>query len=265
MNDLDTSVLSARLHQLADDMTPQLDVTRFVRGARDVRRRQRRARITLVAVGAATVAVLVGVPVTIGSLSSAPSGEVAGPAPTSAESIAHDRTDAERRAAEQALADAEEAARQGEQGLPSLSAAPEGWEVRTFRGVTFWVPPGARSADVESDVPVSSWTDGPSYIWNGPHLGGDAYSSVNVTITEPFEGGLPPRDGGQWFTVPGAEKAYGNIEFAPATDGYQEPDRTIVWLEMLAGDRVVHLDAVFAAGPEGEHMAHDLVASVVVK
>ena len=251
MTEHETTALRSRMERLADDMTPQLDVTRFVRGARDVRRRQRRARITLVAVGAATVAVLVGVPVTIGSLSSAPSGEVAGPAPSSAESIAHDRTDAE------------EAARQGEQGLPSLSAAPEGWEVRTFRGVTFWVPPGARSADVDSDVPVSSWTDGPSYIWNGPHLGGDAYSSVNVSITEPFDGGLPPRDGGRWFPVPGAEKAYGNIEFAPARDDRQA-DRTIVWLEMLAGDRVVHLDAAFAAGPEGEQMARDLVASVVV-
>jgi hypothetical protein len=251
------------MERLADDMTPQLDVTRVVRGVRDVRRRQRRARITLVAVGAATAAVLIGVPVTIGSLSSAPSGGVAGPAPTSAETLAQDRLDAAQRAAEQAAADAEEAARQHEQGQPSPSAGPAGWEERTFQGVTFWVPPGARSADTETDLPVSSWTDGPSYIWNGPHLGGDAYSSVNVSITQPFDGGLPPRDGGRWFPVPGAEKAYGNIEFAPARDDRQA-DRTIVWLEMLAGDRVVHLDAAFAAGPEGEQMARDLVASVVV-
>ena len=31
----------------------------------------------------------------------------------------------------------------------------------------------------------------------------------------------------------------------------------VVWLEMLAGDRVVHLDAVFAAGPEGTNRVHD--------
>ena len=236
MTEHETTALRSRMERLADDMTPPLDVTRVVRGARDVRRRQRRARITLIAVGAAAAAALVAVPVTIGSLSSAPSGGVAGPAPTSAETTAPDRTE----------------------------AAPAGWEVRTFRGVTFWVPPGARSADTETDLPVSSWTDGPSHIWNGPHLGGDAYSSVNVTITEPFDGGLPPRGGGRWFTVRGAEQAYGNIESAPATDGDREPARTIVWLQMLAGDRVVHLDAVFAGGPEGEQMADDLVATIVI-
>jgi hypothetical protein len=233
----ETTLLADRLHRLADDMTPVVDVVGQVRAAREGHRRQRRGRITLIAVGAATLAVLVAVPVTVGALSSAPSGGVAGPVPTSTESSAGD--------------------------LPS-DVEPAGWEVRSFRGVTFRVPPGARSADVENDVPISSWTDGPSYIWNGPPLGGDAYSSVSITITEPFEGGLPPRGGGRDFTVPGAEKAYGNIEFAPVTQGDHAADRTVVWLEMLAGDRVVTLDAAFAAGPEGEQMAHDLVASISI-
>ena len=37
--------------------------------------------------------------------------------------------------------------------------------------------------------PISSWTDGPSIIWNGPHLGGDLYSSVNVTLSATDQGG----------------------------------------------------------------------------
>jgi hypothetical protein len=259
VNDHDTSVLTARLHQLADDLTPPLDVAGRVRDARAGHRRRRRTRFALLAVATVTAGVLVGLPLTIASLTSSPSLGVAGPAAPN--STAPDEQEAQLRAAEEALTRAQEAARHAGGGSASI---PEGWESRAFQGVTFWVPPGARSADVENDVPVSSWTDGPSHIWNGPHLGGDAYSSVNVTVTEPFEGGLPPRGGGRSFTVPGAGKAYGNIEYAAATDGGQEPDRTVVWLEMLAGGRVVTLDAVFAAGPEGEQMAHDLVASIVI-
>jgi hypothetical protein len=234
VNDSDTSVLSSRLRRLADELAPPLDVVGQVRHARSRRRRQRRVRITLVAAATVTVAVMIGVPLALGSMTSASSGGVAGPAPTSAQRSSS-----------------------GPTGIP------DGWEPRTFRGVTFAVPPGARADDTVTDLPVSSW-DGPSVIWNGPHLGGDLYSSVNVTITQPFEGGLPPRGGGRPFTVPGAETAYGNIETALMSDGVVKAERTVVWLEVLAGDRVVNLDAVFDGGPSGQKMAEDLVASMAV-
>jgi hypothetical protein len=235
-----TTVLTDRLHRLADDITPTLDVVGQVRAARAGHARRRRTRITVLAVATATVAVIVGTTAANDLISAAHDGQVAGPGVTTTEAPVPETT------------------------APEATDLAGDWEPRTFQGVTFAVPPGARMADVENDVPVSSWTDGPSYIWNGPHLGGDAYSSVSVTITEPFEGGLPPREGGRWFSVPGAEKAYGNIEYAPATRGGPDADRTIVWLEMLAGDRVVQLDAAFAAGPEGEQMAQDLVDSISV-
>ena len=261
MNDNDTTVLTSRLHQLADELTPPLDVDGQVHGARAGHRRRRRTRVVLLAAATATTVVLIGVPLTIESLTSAPSGGVAGPAPAGAGSTASNSRDADRRAAEEAATRARDAAQQTSGGS---TAIPDGWEPRTFQGVTFAVPPGARSADAVTDLPVSSWTDGPSLVWNGPHLGGDLYSSVNVTVTQPFEGGLPPRGGGRWFTVPGASSAYGNIETSLMTDGVAQAERTVVWLEMLAGDRVVHLDAVFDGGPSGEQMARDLIASIVV-
>jgi hypothetical protein len=259
VNDPTTSVLTSRLHQLADELTPPLDVVGEVRAARSRRRRQRRVRITLIAAATVTAGALIGVPLTIDSLSSTPSGQVAGPAPTSP--TAPDELAAQRRAVEEELARAEDAARRAGGGPTSI---PNGWEPRTFQGVTFAVPPGARSADSVTDLPVSSWTDGPSLVWNGPHLGGDLYSSVNVTITQAFEGGLPPRGGGHAFSVPGAEVAYGNIETSQMSDGVAQAERTVVWLAMLDGDRVVHLDAVFDGGPAGEQMAQDLVASLAL-
>ena len=261
MNDHETTVLIARLHQLSDDLTPPLDVVEQVRTARDGHQRRRRTRIALVAVATATAVVLVGLPLTISSLTSAPSGQVAGPVPTSSSSPTSAQEEADRRAVEEALRRARQAADQ--HGAGSV-VVPDGWESRTFRGVTFAVPPGARSADSVTDLPVSSWTDGPSLVWNGPHLGGDLYSSVNVTITQPFEGGRPPREGGHAFSVPGAEVAYGNIETSQMSDGVAQAERTVVWLAMLDGDRVVHLDAVFDGGPSGEQMAQDLVASLAV-
>jgi hypothetical protein len=259
VNDHETTVLTSRLHQLADELAPPLDVVGQVRDARARHRRRRRTRIVLLAAATATTAALIGVPLTIGSLTSAPSGGVAGPAPTSATEA--DPGEADRRAAEDAAARARAAA---ERESGATTAIPDGWESRTFQGVTFAVPPGARSADSVTALPVSSWTDGPSLVWNGPHLGGDLYSSVNVTITQPFEGGLPPRGGGRWFTVPGARSAYGNIETSLMTDGVAQAERTVVWLEVLAGDRVVHVDAVFDGGPSGQQMAQNLVESIVI-
>jgi hypothetical protein len=111
VNDHTTSVLRSRLHQLADELTPPLDVVGEVRAARLRRRRQRRVRITLVAAATVTAGALIGVPLTIDSLTSAPSGGVAGPASTSASSTTSDPGDADRRAAEDAVRRAQEADR----------------------------------------------------------------------------------------------------------------------------------------------------------
>ena len=111
MNDLETSVLTRRLRELADELTPDVDVTTQVRAARSRHRRQRRGRLAVLATVAATVAV-VGVPTAIGVLSSqAPHGQTAGPgvstpttssvpSPSSADqSTAEDRLKAARTAA----------------------------------------------------------------------------------------------------------------------------------------------------------------------
>jgi hypothetical protein len=80
MNDLDTSFLTTRLHDLADELAPAVDVTTQVRQARSRHRRRQRGRLAVIATMAATVAV-VGVPTAIGALSSAqaPHGQVAHP------------------------------------------------------------------------------------------------------------------------------------------------------------------------------------------
>jgi hypothetical protein len=78
VTDRETTLLSERLHRLADDMTPQLDVVGQVRTAR-ARHKRRRMRLAFLAVATATAATAVAVPLTTGVLSSAPSGEVAGP------------------------------------------------------------------------------------------------------------------------------------------------------------------------------------------
>ncbi len=84
MNDHQTTLLSDRLHRLADHMTPQLDVVDQVRNARAQHRRKRRGRIALLAVATATTAVVVGSTTAIDLLSVDRSGEVADPAPTTA-------------------------------------------------------------------------------------------------------------------------------------------------------------------------------------
>ena len=89
MNDRDTTVLTSRLHRLADDMTPPLDVIGQVRAARARHQKQRRGRIALIAAATATAAVVLGTTGLIGQLSVAPQrGEVAVPSrsvPTTAE------------------------------------------------------------------------------------------------------------------------------------------------------------------------------------
>ena len=79
MTDLEHS-LGPQLHRLADDLTPDADPLDQVTGARSRFRRRRRTRVGLAALAAATAAIVVGGPLAVGSVSSAP-GDVAGPVP----------------------------------------------------------------------------------------------------------------------------------------------------------------------------------------
>ena len=141
MTENETTMLADRLHRLADDITPAMDVVGQVRAARQRHRRQRRTRATVLAVATAATALVAGAAVTVDVLSADHGTEVAGPSTPSA--TAPGPT------------------------APSTSGLPRGWEPREFRGVVFAVPSGARAADTVTDLPVSSWTDGPSLIWNG--------------------------------------------------------------------------------------------------
>jgi hypothetical protein len=85
---------------------------------------------------------------------------------------------------------------------------------------------------------------------------------VGVRITEAWDGELTPLDGGDWFTVPGAEKAYGGID---TVDFAGNPtDKTTVWLYMLDGDRQIIVAADFPAGDTGRQMAEKLIGSITV-
>ena len=242
MIDNATSVLTSRLHALADDLTPPLDVVGQVRAARTRHSRQRRGRIALLAVATATAAVVVGSVAAADLLAATPSrGEVAvpsTPAPTTAEAAPTTPPPAE------------------------TTGLPAGWEPRTFEGVEFAVPPGARMADTVDMRPVNSFMDGPSLTWNGPALGGGEYSYVKVMVVATFEAGLTPVDGGEWFTVPGAESAYGGID---TTDHTGAPTgTTTLWMHLLDGDRQIVVDAQFPVGETGMQMARDVIASLSV-
>jgi hypothetical protein len=105
VNDHTTSVLTSRLHQLADELSPPLDVVGQVRATRSRRRRQRRVRIALVAAATVTAAALIGVPLGIGALSSSPDPgrEAAHPVPaTSAPVGGTESEDVSQRRVEQA-------------------------------------------------------------------------------------------------------------------------------------------------------------------
>jgi hypothetical protein len=139
---------------------------------------------------------------------------------------------------------------------PAATTAPPapGWETRTFQGVTFSVPPGSRLPDV-----VDEGGDGatPLFAWNGPALGGDMYAQVSMWVL-PADGSTPP-DVYRPVTVPGAQQAF--VLIGP---GGTQPETVTVDLHMMTGDRHVNLFAMFEAGPAGEQMAQDLIASVVV-
>ena len=145
------------------------------------------------------------------------------------------------------------------------SVFPDGWQDRTFMGVTFLAPPGARMPDTVDDSPVLSDHEGPSLTWNGPLIAGDVYASVRVEVVDTFEGGLTPSDGGERLTVQGAESAYGAIQAQTLADdsGATVASRTF-WMHLLDGDRQIIVTAHFAGEESAEEMIRTLVRSVVV-
>lgn len=136
---------------------------------------------------------------------------------------------------------------------PAPAPAPTGWESRTFQGVTFSVPPGAQVPDAQdpgnADVP-------PSFVWTGPSLGQGTNAQITVRIQSADQApALAPEY--QSITVPGAEQAHARTG-AIAT----QPPMTAVDVHIIAGGRFVHVVGMFAAGPAGEQMARDLIASL---
>jgi hypothetical protein len=233
----DTTVLARRLHRLADEQAPQIDVVGQVRTAREGSRRNRRARIAVLAVATATTAVVIGTATVTGLLAADGDGEVA--TPTSSSPTA-----------------------------PTTSAPPvtepagpfDDWETRTFEGVTFAVPPGARTADTVDARPATSWMEGPSLTWNGPSVGSGEHSYITVMITDTYEGGLIPADGGDHVTIPGTDDSYGGI--APHPLAGEEVPATSVWLDVLDGDRLIRISALFPGGEVGQRMAEHLIGSL---
>jgi hypothetical protein len=242
----DTTVLAERLHRLADEQAPRIDVVGQVRTARERSRRRRRSRIAILAVATATTAVVLGTATVTGLLATDGDGEVARPTPPATSSSP---------------------------AAPTTSAAPvtepagpfDGWESRTFEGITFAVPPGSRTADTVEQPAELSWLDGPTLTWHGPVLSGGLSANVQVELLETFEGGLTPVDGGAWFTIPGADSAYGGIESPTVDDGTgTQVTTTSVWMYVLDGDRQFRVGADFAGDATGRQMADYLVASLAV-
>lgn len=136
----------------------------------------------------------------------------------------------------------------------TTTSQPAGWEPRTFQGVTFAVPAGARMPDVVDEGGNGA---SPLFAWNGPAIGGDMYSQVSMWVL-PADGATPP-DVYQPVSVPGAGQAF--VLIGP---GGTQPETITVDLHMLTADRHINLFGMFAAGPAGEQMVKDLIASVVV-
>ncbi|WP_116449543.1 hypothetical protein [Blastococcus litoris] len=86
MSDSETSLLGARLTELADQLAPSVDVVSQVDGARGRYRRIRRTRIALTSAAVAVAVAAVGVPAAVGSLAGPSSGEVAGTSSSTASS-----------------------------------------------------------------------------------------------------------------------------------------------------------------------------------
>ena len=121
MNDIE-HIVHTRLHTVGDDLTVT-DAADHVTAAKAIHHRRRRSRVALVAVAAATVAI-VGGPLAIGSLSaSSPQGtQVAGPGGSNSAAEAAARRAAESQAAE-ARAAADDAARAAAAAAAESAAA----------------------------------------------------------------------------------------------------------------------------------------------
>ncbi|HEV7186971.1 MAG TPA: hypothetical protein VGN28_03680 [Blastococcus sp.] len=135
----------------------------------------------------------------------------------------------------------------------AVAPAPAGWESRTFQGVTFSVPPGAVAPDAQdpgnADVP-------PSFVWTGPSVGDGSNAQITVRILPADQA---PTLGSEYqvVTVPGADQAHlrtGSID--------SQPPMTAVDVNIVAANRFINVTGMFAAGPVGEQMVRDLVASL---
>ena len=236
MNEHDTTVLTSRLHQLADDMAPTVDVVGQVRAARLRHQKQRRGRIGLIAVATATAAVVLGTSSALDLLSASGGGEVA--APTGTESPATT-------APAPSVVPSEPA--------PDTAPLPAGWEPRSFVGATFGVPPGARHAD---DV----WSDDPRplFIWYGPDLPDGSVQTITLRL-DPSRDTLTVPEEADPVTVRGAQESY--VSFVPRF-GADPAVVTSVTLVVRTAVGVLDANAYLPAGATGRQMARDLIASM---
>ncbi|RFU22336.1 hypothetical protein [Geodermatophilus marinus] len=256
------TLLSSRLHGLADDLAPTVDVVGLVRDARQRHRRRHRGRIALGAVATATAAVVVGVTSAPDLLSAGHRGEVARPSTTAPSAPATTPPPTTPPPTTPPATTPPPADPGPSEEVPD--GLPAGWEPRSFQGVTFAVPPGARTPDVVDETTARDWMSGPSFTWHGPLISGDVHSTVEITIVDTYEGGLPPLDGGAHVTVPGADAAYGDVEPPLDVLEWEEVDSWTAWLAVLDGDRQIRVSATFPPGPAGEQMGRDLIASLAV-
>jgi hypothetical protein len=252
----ETSVLSTRLHRLADDLTPQLDVVAQVRGARERNRRQRRGRIAFLSVATATAAVVVGTTTAVDLLSASADREVAGPAlPTVPTTEPAPTTEPE-----PAPTTSVPATPTTESEIPvapsdGSTVFPDGWEDRSFMGVTFMVPPGASAPDSVHMAPSPS---NPSDLtWHGQPFGNQREENVGVT-SDNWVHLVRQLDGHEPITIPGAEEAY--ILWTDALN----PGSTGFLVLMRADDRRIHVHCSFEAGPEGKQKAQHVLDSIVI-
>jgi hypothetical protein len=224
MTDLDTAALRARLHRLADEMTPHVDPLRQAAAARAQHRRKRRGRIALVAVATATAAVVVGTATTVNLLSAPGGGDVASPGePTSATATTAPTT------------------------------LPAGWEPRSFQGVAFGVPPGSSETDYVEPVPPQG--DPATYVWYGPPLPGVPIRQTIEIHTDALRGTFP--EGSEPVVVRGAREAY--VSFTTSPDA---PEVTGMALDARTADGVLHLDARLPTGSAGTAIGRDLIATI---
>lgn len=240
MNDHDTTALSTRLHQLAGDLAPQVDVVGQVRAARTRHLRQRRGRITLLAVATATAALVVGTTTAVTALSAPRDGDGAGPgAPTSATTSPSTPTTDPARPLD---------------GSHPATTLPAGWEPRSFQGVTFGVPPGSSAADYVMPVPPQG--DPATFVWYGPALPGVTIRRTIEVRIDALRGAFS-FEGSEPVAVRGAREAY--VSFTPDIDA---PGVSVMALDARTADGVLHLDARVPTGPEGEQIGRALIATI---